>query len=154
MTKIIALLLALASAAGMLIPDPLPFLDEGVLLVILLGALAHLGLGTEFSPGGGEQAQAHRLAGDRHARQFQQHEVGTARYQGQSLPRGHRKAGQLFHSHVAVDLTGGVEFHAPGDPRRRTDHLDGLPTGVVQGEVGGRRGLRREYGHTSPHIHV
>ena len=44
MTKLIALVLALASGAGMLIPDPLPIIDEGILLLVLLSSLAHLGL--------------------------------------------------------------------------------------------------------------
>ena len=44
MKKVVAILLALASGAGMLIPDPIPVLDEGLLLLILLSCLAYLGL--------------------------------------------------------------------------------------------------------------
>ncbi len=39
-----AFILVLVSGAGMLVPDPLPFLDEGVLLLILLSSLSYLGL--------------------------------------------------------------------------------------------------------------
>ena len=42
--KFIAVVMVVASGVGMLIPDPLPFLDEGVLLLVLLSSLAYLGL--------------------------------------------------------------------------------------------------------------
>ena len=44
MKKFMAFILVLVSGAGMLVPDPLPFLDEGVLLLILLSSLSYLGL--------------------------------------------------------------------------------------------------------------
>lgn len=48
MKKLLALLLAAVSgiclALDIAIPDPLPFIDEGVLLVVFLSSLAHLGL--------------------------------------------------------------------------------------------------------------
>ncbi len=44
MKKLLAVLLALVAGAGMLIPDPVPVLDEGLLLLVLLSSLAYLGL--------------------------------------------------------------------------------------------------------------
>jgi hypothetical protein len=48
MKKLLALLVAVVSgtalALDVAIVDPVPFIDEGVLLVIFLSSLAHLGL--------------------------------------------------------------------------------------------------------------
>ena len=48
MKKLIAVLLALASGAYLgtigLAPDPIPFIDEGIALIVLLNSLAWLGL--------------------------------------------------------------------------------------------------------------
>ncbi|MDE0826337.1 MAG: hypothetical protein OSA48_05980 [Akkermansiaceae bacterium] len=62
MKKLIALILALASglylAFGWL-PDPIPFIDEGVALVVFLNSLAHLGLDLRrfFGLGGGKKEE-------------------------------------------------------------------------------------------------
>ena len=47
MKKLIALVLAVASGVYLLfgwLPDPIPFIDEGVALLVFLNSLAHLGL--------------------------------------------------------------------------------------------------------------
>ncbi len=48
MKKLVAILLAAVSGIGLAfdiaIIDPIPFIDEGVLLVVFLSSLAHLGL--------------------------------------------------------------------------------------------------------------
>jgi len=44
MKKLLACILVMVSGVGMLIPDPLPFLDEGILLLVLLSSLSYLGL--------------------------------------------------------------------------------------------------------------
>ncbi len=43
MKKIFALFLLIASAIGLAIPDPILFLDEGLLFIILINSLAMLG---------------------------------------------------------------------------------------------------------------
>jgi hypothetical protein len=61
--KIIALLLAIASGVYLLtiglMPDPIPFIDEGVALIVLLNSLAHLGLDLRgiFGKGKGKKPQ-------------------------------------------------------------------------------------------------
>jgi hypothetical protein len=46
--KLVALLLAIASGVYLatigIMPDPIPFIDEGLALAVLLSSLAHLGL--------------------------------------------------------------------------------------------------------------
>lgn len=44
MKKLFAVLLLLASAFGLMIPDPVPFIDEGLLFIILINSLSMLGL--------------------------------------------------------------------------------------------------------------
>jgi len=44
MKKVFAVLLLLASAFGLAIPDPVPFIDEGLLFIILINSLSMLGL--------------------------------------------------------------------------------------------------------------
>jgi hypothetical protein len=48
MKKLLTLLLAAVSgtclALDVAIPDPIPFIDEGVLLIVFLSSLAHLGI--------------------------------------------------------------------------------------------------------------
>ncbi len=48
MKKLLALILAVVSGAALAVDvaivDPIPFVDEGVLLVVFLSCLAHLGL--------------------------------------------------------------------------------------------------------------
>ena len=48
MKKLLAVLLAAVSgtclAFDIAIPDPIPFIDEGVLLLVFLSSLAHVGL--------------------------------------------------------------------------------------------------------------
>lgn len=58
--KLIALILALASGVYLAfgwLPDPIPFVDEGVALVVFLNSLAHLGLDLRrfFGMGGGKK---------------------------------------------------------------------------------------------------
>ncbi len=44
MKKILAVLLLVASAFGLAIPDPIPFIDEGLLFILLINSLSMLGL--------------------------------------------------------------------------------------------------------------
>ena len=44
MKKVFAVLLLLASLFGLAIPDPVPFIDEGLLFIILINSLSMLGL--------------------------------------------------------------------------------------------------------------
>jgi hypothetical protein len=44
MKKLFAILLLLASAFGLMITDPVPFIDEGLLFIILINSLSMLGL--------------------------------------------------------------------------------------------------------------
>lgn len=44
MKKLFAVLLLLASLFGLAIPDPVPFIDEGLLFIILINSLSMLGL--------------------------------------------------------------------------------------------------------------
>ena len=44
MKKLFAILLLLASAFGLMIHDPVPFIDEGLLFIILINSLSMLGL--------------------------------------------------------------------------------------------------------------
>ena len=48
MKKLLAALLAAVSGTALafdiVIPDPIPFIDEGVLLLVFVSSLAHLGL--------------------------------------------------------------------------------------------------------------
>lgn len=44
MKKVFAVLLLLASVFGLAIPDPVPFIDEGLLFIILINSLSMLGL--------------------------------------------------------------------------------------------------------------
>lgn len=64
MRKVLAVILAAVSgtclAFDIAIPDPLPFIDEGVLLVVFLSSLAHLGLDLRkfFGVKGGKDGKA------------------------------------------------------------------------------------------------
>jgi len=44
MKKIIAIIFLAASGMGLLVPDPVPFIDEGILIMVALNSLAYLGL--------------------------------------------------------------------------------------------------------------
>jgi len=44
MKKVFAVILLLASVFGLAIPDPVPFIDEGLLFIILINSLSMLGL--------------------------------------------------------------------------------------------------------------
>jgi len=44
MKKLIAIVFLVASGLGLMVPDPVPFIDEGILIMVALNSLAFLGL--------------------------------------------------------------------------------------------------------------